>query len=98
MTTQQLLHTLLTVYREDLTQKQLDAFESMRDRHLTEKQERWVYGVAEKLGIAVAPARNVFSAMPEKKQREYVERASKVKLPWELPGYSKAAKPPGRGA
>ncbi len=97
MTVQELLRILCTDYREDLTQNQRQAFDSMRDvENLSEKQERWVYAVAERFGLAVAPAANVFSEMPEKKRQEHLERAARVRLPWEQPGYIKPAKPPSR--
>lgn len=92
----ELLRVLCTDYREDLSQNQRQAFDGMRDlEHLSEKQERWVYSVAERFGLAVAPASNAFSEMSEKKQREHLDRAVRVLLPWEQPGYVKPTKPPG---
>ena len=95
---QDLLRVLCTDYRDDLNQNQRQAFDGMRDlENLSQKQEQWVYAVAERFGLTVAPATNVFSEMSEKKQREHLERAAKVKLPWEKSGYARPAKPPGRG-
>ena len=95
--TKELLKTLCTIYRDDLTPKQLNAFDGFREREtLTEKQELWVYAIGEKFKLVVAPAKNVFSELSEKKQVEHKKRAARVQLPWEQPGYTKAAKPPGQ--
>lgn len=94
--TRELLRKLCTTYRDDLSEKQRAAFDSMRELPaLSEKQERWVYAIAEKFGLAVAPAKNVFSDLSEKKQQEHRERAARVQLPWERSGYAKITKPPG---
>ncbi len=89
------LRLLCTQYAEDLTEKQRDAFTSMRGHDLTDKQEDWIYGVAEKLGICTAPSRNEFSRMSEKKRAEHAALV-KTKLPWERGEQSRALKPPGK--
>lgn len=95
--TQELLRILCTDYREDLSANQRQAFDQMRELEiLSEKQESWVLSVAEKFGLTVAPAKNLFSKLSDKKKQEHIERAARVQLPWERPGYNKASKPPGR--
>ena len=95
--TKEVLKTLCTQYRSDLSSKQRKAFDAFRRAtFLTESQEHWVLSVAERFGLAVAPAENVFSKLPEAKREEHAQRAASVQLPWERPGYVKAAKPPGR--
>jgi hypothetical protein len=78
--------------------KERAAFESMREqvRELSSKQVDWIRGVAERLGIQAAPARNVFSEMAPDKRAEQLRQAARVKLPHEQPGYVKATRPPGR--
>ncbi len=94
--TRELLRIMCTDFRRDLSEKQRKAFDAFRRQEsLTERQEHWVLSMADRLGLAVAPAENVFSEMPEDRQREHVERAAAVRLPWERPGYVKASKPPG---
>jgi hypothetical protein len=94
----ELIETMISRYSDILTEKQLEAFTSMRGQltPLTERQSHWVRGVAERLGIEIAPAENIFSTMDESEQREHLTRAAKVVLPWEQPGYVKALKPPGK--
>lgn len=99
MSPEQILQVLCAQHAEDLTSVQKKAFESMRDQEfeLTQKQIDWVYGVAEKLGICVAPARNVFSRMTPEKRAEHA-RNVRTKLPWERGEQTLPKKPPGRRA
>lgn len=84
----ELLDVLLTEHRDRLTDAQLQAFEGMRagvhGRFLTPNQSNWVFGVAERLGVQVAPSENLFSAMDPEKQARQRAAASRVKLPWEI--------------
>lgn len=72
-------------------------FVSMRAQEfpLTQKQVDWIRSVGERLELQVAPARNTFSSLTAEKRAEQAKQAERVKLPWEQPGYVKAAKPPG---
>lgn len=69
-----------------VTMTEAVAFDSMRTQleergRLTKKQIDWLHDVCARLGvIGAAPARNVFSAMPEDVQREHLARAAKVKI------------------
>ena len=83
-------------YADALSDREREVFASMRaGSTLSAPQRNWVRSVAERLGIQVAPSRNVFSAMPEAKKKENLKHV-RTQLPWERPGYVKAAKPPGR--
>lgn len=96
MNDEQLLEHMLRNYRDDLTPDQRRAFSSMAGlAALSDKQRKWIQGVAERLGIQVAPCANAFSSLSEKKQQEHREKVS-TKLPWEKDGVQKALKPPGR--
>lgn len=97
MTLERVLQVLLDEHYDDLDRKQQSAFTSFKNRPLTEKQIDWVYGVGEKLGVCVAPARNMFSRMPEEKQAEHAAKVT-TRLPWERGEQVRALKPPGRGA
>lgn len=86
--------------RELLSRKERFAFADMRSRlnsrSLSENQRDWIRTAAERLGvIGAAPARNVFSKMPQAKQAENMSQV-RTRFPWEQPGYEKATKPPGR--
>lgn len=96
-TDEELLERMLNErYADKLTERELAAFESMRSgSSLSPPQRNWVRSVAERLGIQVAPARNVFSAMAAEKKKEHLSKVRTL-LPWEKPGYKKATKPPGR--
>jgi hypothetical protein len=50
---------------------------------LSDKQRKWLYGVAERLGIATAPSENIFSSLSPERQVEQRRAAARVKLPWE---------------
>lgn len=97
MTAVTVLKLLVERYDEDLTDGQRKAFRSMLAqldyRDLTEKQEQWVYGIGEKLGVCVAPAANVFSQMSPKERAEH-ERHVHTKLPWERGEMVLPKKPP----
>ena len=81
----ELLERLLTEHRDKLTDNQLEAFEGMQDQGypVTVKQAAWFRGVAERLGIQVAPSENLFSNMDPDKRARQLEAAKKVRLPWE---------------
>jgi hypothetical protein len=98
MTVQQLLAVMLSQQWVDiLTDQQREAFEGMRGRtQLSPRQEKWVRGVADRLGIEVAPSENVFSEMAPEQQREHKRRAEKIVFPWQEEGYVKPLKPPGK--
>lgn len=96
LTDHELITRMLDDYEESLSDKERGAFSDMRPRAaLTEKQRGWVRSVAERLGIQVAPARNVFSSMTEAQQREHAAQV-RTRLPWERAGYAKALRPPGK--
>lgn len=96
LTDHELIARMLDDYEEQLSDRERGAFEDMRPRAaLTEKQRGWVRSVAERLGIQVAPARNVFSSMPEAQRREHLSQV-RTCLPWECSGYSKVLRPPGK--
>lgn len=96
-TDEELLVSMLDDKHADaLSDKERGVFASMRaGATLSAKQRNWVRSVAERLGIQVAPSRNEFSALPKEKKQEHLKRV-RTQLPWEKPGYVKAAKPPGR--
>lgn len=85
MTDAQLLAVILDEHSEHITGAALDAFTEWheRPRTLSDKQKKWLYGVADRLGVQVAPSENIFSALPEAEQHRQRERAKAVKLPWE---------------
>lgn len=95
MTEIEALDLLLERYAEDLQERTRRAFEGMVGRPLSEKQRRWVFGVAENFGICIAPSQNLFSAMPETKRRENLKQV-KTLLPWERGLQKRPLKPPGR--
>lgn len=82
-----------TEWREKLSDAQLEAFEEIRERAsrasvfvLTEKQSKWVFGVAARIGlIGAEPGENLFSALTPERQAEQRARAAKIRLPWEKP-------------
>ena len=93
---EQLLGKLLELDEGQLTSLELDAFAKMRDRGkpLSAKQRNWIRSTAERLGIQDGWSRNAFSALSKKAQNQ--QRAQvRTQLPWELPGYRKAVRPPG---
>lgn len=96
-TDEELLQRLLDDrYADALSDREREVFASMRaGSFLSPPQRNWVRSVAERLGIQVALARNVFSAMSAEKRAEHAGQV-RTRLPWEKPGYVKAAKPPGR--
>lgn len=81
----ELLVVILDEHDAKLTGAALHAFTEWRDseRTLTDKQKKWLYGVADRLGVQVAPSENIFSSLPPAEQRRQRERAAAVKLPWE---------------
>ena len=91
--TEDLLDQMLDVthWHEKLSPEQREAFEEIRDRAqqasvfvLTDKQSKWILGVAERIGlIDCAPAENLFSSLTPKRQAEQRAAAARVKLPWE---------------
>ena len=82
-----------TEWRDKLCDTQIEAFENIRERAsrasvfmLTEKQSKWVLGVAARIGlIGSEPGENLFSALTPERQAKQRARAAKVKLPWEKP-------------
>lgn len=52
-------------------------------RPLTPKMLDWLRGAAERVGLQVAPAENLFSRLSPARQAEQLRAAAKVKLPWE---------------
>ena len=91
-----LAHMLDDKYVDALSDKEREVFASMRaGAQLSAKQGNWVRAVAERIGIQVEPSRNVFSSMSDAKKKENLKHVRTL-LPWEKPGYVKAAKPPGR--
>lgn len=92
---------LSDTHESKLTGKEREAFGEFREqledsRPLSEKQRQWLWGVGEKLGLVVRGSRNLFSCLSEEAQAEQLERAAKVKLPWEQPGFKRVLKPPPR--
>lgn len=99
MTDTQILEIVTSArYAPKLSESQREAFTDMLERGdpLSRQQRRWLYSIAESLGIEVAPAENAFSALSAAKQVEQRDLV-RTKLPWERPGYVKATKPPGVG-
>lgn len=94
MTESEVLAVLLESYADELPERARKAFEDMVGRPLSEKQRRWVFGMAESFGICVAPAQNLFSNMPEAKRRENL-RQVKTLLPWERGVQKLPKRPPG---
>lgn len=80
----ELIEQLLALPEGRLSDAQREAFQGMLDRGwpLTDKQLHWVNGVAERLGLQVAPSENLFSAMSPEKQAAQRARAKGI-LPWE---------------
>lgn len=78
--------TLLNEHEESLSGAALSAFSEWRagDFTLSDKQRKWLYGVAERLGVATAPSENLFSQLSPARQAEQRARAAKVRLPWEV--------------
>lgn len=100
LTDEELLARVLDEHAEEIAPKEFEAFESMRERlqegwMLSDKQRSWIQGVAERLRIQVAGARNLFSKMPKHVQAEH-RRKVKTQLPWETGSMTKPLKPPGR--
>lgn len=96
LTDEELLDLLLAK-EERLSEREVEVFSSMSEfpGALSEKQRKWIRSVAERLGIQAAPVGNVFSELSPEAQDE--QRAHvRTRLPWELPGYQKPLKPPGR--
>jgi hypothetical protein len=85
MTDLELAQAILEQHGDRITGAATRAFRQWIEREtvLTEKQQKWLYGVAERCGLIVAPAENIFSSMSPEKQAEQRARAAKVKLPWE---------------
>lgn len=83
---------------ERLSEREVEVFSSMSEFSgaLSEKQRRWIRSVADRLGIQIASSENTFSELPPEVQREHRLQV-RTRLPWELPGYVKSLKPPGRG-
>lgn len=78
---------LLDERYEELTEQAQVAFEEWRrraERTLTEPQRKWLFGVAERLGVVTAaPSENLFSGMSPEKQAAQRKAAERIKLPWE---------------
>lgn len=69
-----------------IPEKTFEAFTRWLDlgRTLSDAQRKWLYGVAERLGVVgAAPSENIFSGMSPEKQARQREAAKKVVLPWE---------------
>jgi hypothetical protein len=72
--------------QECLTPEARRAFRQWQDEErtsLSPKQEHWLRGVAERLGIEAAPSENLFSQLSPKRQAEQRKAAERVVLPWE---------------
>lgn len=71
-------------YQERITGKTFEAFTewALTERPLSDKQKAWLYGVAERLGLMVAPGENLFSKLSPFEQRRQREKAKAI-LPWE---------------
>lgn len=98
LTDRELLEILLSdEYVDRLFIREAEAFEEMLARvgALTPKQQAWVRSAAERFGIQEAPTANVFSSMPAVKQQENLSQV-RTRLPWEVPGYQKPLRPPGK--
>lgn len=76
---------ILHKHYEHLAKSALEAFTEWEEhgRPLSDKQKKWLYGVAERLGLQVAPSENLFSSLSPKERARQREAAKKVKLPWE---------------
>lgn len=82
-----------------LTEAEREAFSDMADRLraspsrcLSEKQKDWVERRYEELGLGAGTSKNLVSSGKVPRPR-----STAPVLPWEKPGYVKAAKPPGKG-
>lgn len=97
----QLLETVLRPeHDERRTRRETEALSDIAERFadgwpLTDKQRAWIRDVAERLGIQVAPARNVFSSMSRREQEEHRAQV-RTQLPWETGQVRRPLKPPGR--
>lgn len=80
ITDAELLVQLTTVHRERLTDSQREAFDGMEEQGypLTNAQLAWIHGVAERLGVQVAPSENLFSNMDPEKQARQREAAKRI--------------------
>jgi len=99
----ELLRELVALKDHDpplLTERELEAFPDMLEsgRKLTPKQMEWVLIAAERLDLYAKKAENLFSGLPEQRQRAERARAAAVVLPWEKGLQSRPLKPPGRRA
>lgn len=76
---------LLDKHADSISGAALAAFSEWKlaDTTLSDKQKKWLYGVAERLGIATAPSENLFSSLSPERQAEQRRAAARVKLPWE---------------
>lgn len=82
---QLLLRMVEPEFAERLGEREREVFETWvaESRPLTPKMREWIRDSAERLGIQVAPGKNLFSALSPERQREQLARAARVKLPWE---------------
>lgn len=76
---------LLDKHADSISGAALAAFSEWKlaDTTLSDKQRKWLYGVAERCGVATAPSENLFSSLSPERQAEQRARAERVKLPWE---------------
>lgn len=102
MTDYELLERVLSLrYEGKLSAREQEAFTEMSERMtpdgngLSVKQRRWARGVAERLGIRVPIAKNLFSTMSDAERKAQLGQV-KTLLPWEKPGYKKVLRPPTR--
>ncbi len=99
-TTREMLDELLK--QEKLTDHERESFQSMLEgvttvprRKLIDRQTEWIARRYEQLGLGSARPDGVFS--PGKPNSG--KPSSKVTVfPWEVPGYQKPLKPPGKNA
>jgi hypothetical protein len=100
----ELLGELVSLQNHDpplLTESEAEAFPDMLDRaqsgrSLSARQMEWILGAAERLSLSSKKAENLFSSLPEQRQRAERARAAAVVLPWEKGAQTRPLKPPGR--
>ncbi len=85
LTDEQLLDAVLEPpYVEKLREEEPEIFEKWRSvGKLSDKQKAWLRDAAERTGLQVAGAANLFSKLSPAEQERQRAKAAKVKLPWE---------------
>ena len=95
MTDAEILEKLLTKHFDELGVRAREAFSDMQGRPLSDKQRRWVYGVAESFGICVETSANLFSGMSAGRRKQDLQQV-RTRFPWETGVQKRPLKPPGR--